>query len=290
MATDTPTILIVEDDLDVADMLNAYFHVQGYDVQTVNFGEDAIRFCQDSLPDLIILDIRLPDIDGFEVAKRLRSHRRTREVPVIFLTDRKSRENRLRGLEVGGDDYITKPFDVQELRLRVRNAIIRAKLSGHRNPVTNLPEGRLVDENLRAMLAEDKWAVLMIALENLDHFREEYGFIAADDVMRAASLMMTNTVSHMGTPDDFLGHISPDRFIIITTPEILVKLEQRTIERLRQSLDYFYPMRDRESDTGRLKSYYVNKLSVWGKSFTAKDNAFSDINAMKSELLNQSRR
>jgi len=284
-----PTILIVEDDLDVADMLNAYFRVQGYEVLTVNFGEDALRACQQSLPDLIILDIRLPDIDGFEVATRLREQRRTREVPIIFLTDRKSRENRLRGLEVGGDDYITKPFDVQELRLRVRNALSRVHQSGHRNPVTNLPEGRLVDEHLRAMLSGGNWAVLMIALENLEHFREEYGFIAADDVMRATALMVTNTVQHMGNAEDFLGHLTPERLLVVSTPDAINRLEKRTIERLRQSLDYFYPMRDREMDTGRLKSYYVNKLYVWGKVFTSKDHEFADINTLKKAFLDLSR-
>jgi DNA-binding response OmpR family regulator len=280
-----PTILIVEDDLDVADMLNAYFRIQGYEVITVNWGEDALRSCEETLPDLVILDIRLPDIDGFEVATRLRAKRRTKDVPILFLTDRGSRENRLRGLEVGGDDYITKPFDIQELRLRVRNTLSRAHQSGHRNPVTNLPEGRLLDERLRAMLSSDRWAVLMISMENLHVFREEYGFIAADDVMRASSLMVANTVSHMGAPEDFLGHLSPERLIFITSPDLVSKLEKRAVNRLHQSLDYFYPMRDRESDTGRLKSIYLNKLSVWGKAFTHKDSSFPDINALKKYLL-----
>ena len=72
VAEEKPTLLIVEDDLDVADMLNAYFRVQGYEVLTVNWGEEAVRACQTNQPDLVILDIRLPDIDGFEVARRLR--------------------------------------------------------------------------------------------------------------------------------------------------------------------------------------------------------------------------
>ena len=71
-----PKILIVEDDLDVAEMLNAYFRVQGYDVFTVNWGEDGVRSSQTIHPDLVILDIRLPDIDGYEVARRLRGDRR----------------------------------------------------------------------------------------------------------------------------------------------------------------------------------------------------------------------
>ncbi|NJC94836.1 MAG: response regulator transcription factor, partial [Anaerolineae bacterium] len=115
-----PKILIVEDDLDIAEMLNAYFRVQGYDVFTVNWGEDGVRAAQTISPDLIILDIRLPDIDGFEVARRLRDDRRTQEIPIIFLTEKRERTDRLQGFEVGADDYITKPFGVQELRLRVR--------------------------------------------------------------------------------------------------------------------------------------------------------------------------
>src|SRR5512141_2496317 len=118
-------ILIVEDDLDVAEMLNAYFRVQGYEVFTVNWGEDGVRAAQTVLPDLVILDIRLPDIDGYEVARRVRSDRRTNEIPIIFLTEKRERVVRLQGFEVGADDYITKPFDVQELRLRVRNALKR---------------------------------------------------------------------------------------------------------------------------------------------------------------------
>ena len=114
--SETPTrILIVEDDLDVADMLYAYFNVQGYDVQIANWGEDAVDICHANLPRLVILDIRLPDIDGFEVARRLRHNRRTANVPIIFLTEKRGRSDRLQGLELGADDYITKPFDVQEL-------------------------------------------------------------------------------------------------------------------------------------------------------------------------------
>jgi len=82
-------ILIVEDDPDVSEMLNAYFRVQGYDVYTVNWGEDGVRAGQTTTPDLIILDIRLPDIDGYEVARRLRKDRRTQEIPIIFLTEKR---------------------------------------------------------------------------------------------------------------------------------------------------------------------------------------------------------
>ncbi|RPI93720.1 MAG: DNA-binding response regulator, partial [Chloroflexi bacterium] len=138
--TDKSHILIVEDDLDLSEMLNAYFRVQGYEVQTAAWGEDAVRLTLENPPDLVVLDIRLPDIDGYEVCRRIRTQRRTQTVPVIFLTEKRDRVDKLSGLELGVVDYITKPFDIQELRLRVRNAISRAIRPNVSNPVTDLPE------------------------------------------------------------------------------------------------------------------------------------------------------
>lgn len=145
-------ILIVEDDLDVAEMLDAYFRVQGYDVSVANWGEDAVKISETQHFNLVILDIRLPDIDGYEVARQLRQNRRTENIPIIFLTEKRSRADRLHGLELGADDYITKPFDIQELRLRVRNSIQRSVHDMVNNPVTGFPEGILVEERLNQCL------------------------------------------------------------------------------------------------------------------------------------------
>jgi len=242
-----PKILIVEDDLDVAEMLNAYFRVQGYEVFTVNWGEDGVRACQTIHPDLVILDIRLPDIDGYEVARRLRTDRRTSEVPIIFLTEKRDRADRLQGLELGADDYITKPFDVQELRLRVRNSLRRVGQGSLTNPVSGLPEGALVNERLEQVLASEGVALVLVSLENLDAFREAYGFVASDDVLRAVSLMIHNAMRESGSDQDFLGHLSPTDFILTIPSGNLPELEQRIRSRLEQSLDYFYPIKDREA-------------------------------------------
>ncbi len=245
MTADKSTLLLVEDDIDVADMLNAYFRVQGYDVKAVHCGEDAVRAGHAHLPDLIILDIRLPDIDGFEVAQRLRSHRRTEDIPIIFLTEKRNRADRLHGLELGADDYITKPFDVQELRLRVRNALRRSSHGSLSNPVTQLPEGALVDERLRECLESAGWSILVISLDNLDTFHDSYGFVASDDVLRAVGLMIQNAVREAGNPNDFIGQLSPTKFILVTTPVVSAHLAERIRSRLDQVLDYFYPLKDR---------------------------------------------
>ena len=282
MAEGKSKILIVEDDLDIAEMLNAYFRVQGYEVFTVNWGEDGVRAAQTVLPDLMILDIRLPDIDGYEVARRVRSDRRTNEIPIIFLTEKRERIDRLQGFEVGADDYITKPFDVQELRLRVRNALKRVSQESLTNPVSGLPEGPLVEERLSDVIHKSGWALLHICINHLDAFRDAYGFVASDDVLRAISLMINNTMKESGSTDDFLGHISPTDFVVVLTPTDLPAFEERIRSRLEQSLDYFYPMKDRDQaakQADRLAVQISEVPSVYGR--------FSSVDQLKKDLLNK---
>jgi CheY-like chemotaxis protein len=262
--------------------LNAYFRVQGYEVFTVNWGEDGVRAAQTVMPDLMILDIRLPDIDGFEVARRVRSDRRTHEIPIIFLTEKRERADRLQGFEVGADDYITKPFDVQELRLRVRNALKRVSQGSLTNPVSGLPEGPLVDERLSEVIHKSGWGLLHISIRNLDAFREAYGFVASDDVLRAISLMIHNTMRENGSTDDFLGHISPTDFVVVVSPANIPSFQERVKSRLEQSLDYFYPIKDRENASkqpDRLAIQITEVPSIYGR--------YSNVEQLKKELLNK---
>jgi DNA-binding response OmpR family regulator len=275
-------ILIVEDDLDVAEMLNAYFRVQGYEVFTVNWGEDGVRAGQTILPDLVILDIRLPDIDGFEVARRLRGDRRTHQIPIIFLTEKRERMDRLQGFEVGADDYITKPFDVQELRLRVRNALKRVSQGSLTNPVSGLPEGLLVEERLSDAIHKSGWSLLHISINHLDAFREAYGFVASDDVLRAISLMIHNTMKETGSPDDFLGHISPTDFVVVMPPAAMSAFQERVRSRLEQSLDYFYPIKDREQASKR-----PDRLLVRVSEIPSVFGRFSSVDQLKKDLLSK---
>ncbi len=280
MADVKSKILVVEDDLDVAEMLNAYFRVQGYEVFTVNWGEDGVRACQTIDPDLVVLDIRLPDIDGYEVARRLRTDRRTQDVPIIFLTEKRDRADRLHGLELGADDYITKPFDVQELRLRVRNALRRASQGSLNNPVSGLPDGALVNEKLYEMLQKGKWSLLLVSIINLDVFRDLYGFVASDDVLRAISLMVHNAMREVGGADDFVGHLTPTDFVLMVSPGNLPSLQDRILTRLEQSLDYFYPIKDRDQVSKRKDRLIIKVVEV-----PADSGRFNDVDTLKKELL-----
>jgi CheY-like chemotaxis protein len=210
----------------------------------------------------------------------VRSDRRTNEIPIIFLTEKRERIDRLQGFEVGADDYITKPFDVQELRLRVRNALKRVSQGSLTNPVSGLPEGPLVEERLSDVIHKSGWGLLHICIHHLDSFREAYGFVASDDVLRAISLMIHNTMKENGSTDDFLGHISPTDFVVVVSPATLPAFQERIRSRLEQSLDYFYPIKDREQASQR-----PDRLSIQISEVPSVYGRFSSVEQLKKDLL-----
>jgi CheY-like chemotaxis protein len=278
------TILIVEDDLDIAEMLESFFCDLGYAVLTANWGEDGIQACTAHHPDLIILDIRLPDVDGFEVARRIKANGRTSRIPILFLTERRERADRMRGLELRAEDYITKPFDMQELRLRVRNALQRAQRSTLNNPVTGLPEGEWVDERLRAYAASGDCYLAVVSISNLDRFREVYGFLASDDFLRAVAIMLKDAVHELGQKDDFLGHLDLAEFVIISRSARIAEVVEQLRMRLEQSFDYFYRHQDRDADIFRGKG-----LAVHATQMPTGLKLSSDIGQLKRDIIQMHR-
>lgn len=274
-------ILVVEDDVDLAEMLNAYFRSQGYQVRVSNWGEDAVKSATQDVPDVVVLDVRLPDINGFEVCRQLRQNRHTEAVPVIFLTEKREREDKLIGLELGAVDYITKPFDIQELRLRVRNIIRRASMETMVNPVTNLPEGTPVQDNLEKMLRHPDWGLVVAKIQGLDRFRNQYGFVAADDVARAISLMITNALQESDSSANFVGHIGPVDFVIATNAERQPQVMNSCRIRLESSIQYFYPAVDRV----RLHEIPANeRLHVKVSGLSSRETNLSDWEGLKLAL------
>jgi PleD family two-component response regulator len=239
-------ILVVEDDVDISNMLRIYFDSQGYEVWVAARGQDALDVCQHKLPNIIVLDIMLPDIDGYEVCRRLRGNLRTSHIPILFLTQRDERSDKIAGLELGADDYITKPFDIEELKWRVQNALRRATYESLTSPTTGLPSGKLIEEQLKQLMRRNGWTILYIGINTFEPFNEVQGFVAGDDVLRFVAMLLTELVNEMGTPNDFIGHVGGDDFILITTAEKASILRQQLGERFDLQVGTFYPFRDRE--------------------------------------------
>ncbi|MBN1642731.1 MAG: response regulator [Anaerolineae bacterium] len=275
-------ILVVEDDFDISNLLRIYFDSQGYEVTVAAKGGEALALCRRNLPNVIILDIQLPDIDGYQVCRRLRENLRTSHIPILFLTQRDERSDKITGLELGADDYITKPFDIEELKLRVQNAIKRAQWENLTSPTTGLPSGKLIEEQLRRLMRHQEWAVLYVGINHIAGFNEAYGFVAGDDVFRFAAMVLSDGVDQYGTDADFIGHVGADNFMIISKVEHAEDIRSYITERFKDEVGTFYSFRDRErgyivlkDEDGQEKHVPLMTLAVG--IITADSAQFADI-------------
>ncbi len=275
-------ILIVEDDADISNMLQLYFKSQGYEVHAALRGDNALELARQKMPNVIVLDIMLPDIDGYEVCRRLRTSLRTSHIPIIFLTQRDERSDKIRGLELGADDYVTKPFDVEELRLRIRNTIQSAEVASLTSPSTGLASGRLIEQQLRELVHTDDWSLLYIGIEGLEAFNEVYGFVAGDEVLRFTALLLNRAVERHGTPDDFVGHVGGDDFILMTRTASLEALRDEIIEQFNKDVATHYDFITRkkgylvvENASGTAMKVALMRLLIG--TLTDADGPFTDI-------------
>jgi diguanylate cyclase (GGDEF)-like protein len=287
-------LLVVEDDIDIGNMLKIYFSGMEFDVDVAVRGSEALEKTKQVLPHLIVLDIMLPDIDGYEVCRSLRTNMRTSHIPVIFLTQRDERSDKLQGLELGADDYITKPFDIEELKLRVQGAIRRSERESLTDPRSGLPAGRLIENRLREIIREKGWALLDARINHFDSFKDVYGFVAGDDVLRFTAMQIGEVVDEVGTTSDFIGHAGGDNFIVITKEDKAEAMKARLKERFDNEVLTHYNFIDRQqgfvqapaADGTTVKVPFMT-MSVGIVSPSA--NSFSDIREI-TELAAEARR
>jgi GGDEF domain-containing protein len=204
--------------------------------------------CRTKLPSVVILDIQLPDIDGYEICRILRSNTRTSQVPIIFLTQKDERSDKIAGLELGADDYITKPFDIEELKLRVGTAIRRSRSEALTHPVTNLPTGKLIEEQLKDVKdATEPWSFLYYGIRHIQAFKEVVGPLHVNEVLMFLADIMREVVEEHGTLNDFIGQASDNDFIVITTPEKAPIICRTITQRFDEESEVFYPFPIREA-------------------------------------------
>ena len=275
-------MMIVEDDPDISNMLRIYFQSQGYEVAVAQRGEDALEMCRQQLPHIIVLDIMLPDMDGYDVCRDLRGNLRTSHIPIVFLTQKDERSDKIHGLELGADDYITKPFDLEELKLRVKNAMARAQYESLTNPTTGLPSGRLIEDQLRQLMRRDDWGIIYLGIRGFSTFGEAYGFVAGEEVLRFAAMVLGRAVDTAGTPNDFIGHIGGDDFIIITAKDRVEPIVGDLQQRFEAEVGAHYDWATRQKGYLSVSDEQGNEKRVDLMNFavglvTADDGPFADI-------------
>ncbi len=240
-------LLLIEDDHDVSEMLIMYFGAHQYEVLHADSGLLGVELARSRFPNLILLDVMLPDIDGYAVCNRLRQTSFTRYIPIIFLTQRDERANKVKGLALGADDYITKPFDIDELRLRVQASIARATRESLHETRTGLPTGQLINEELeRRDLTDVQYQRFDVEVAGFKSYAEIYGFMASDNVLSFTARAICEVVSQQGTPDDFVG-IEGDRFVVITQSGAGNSIADSIHHSFQEVVRSFYSFKDADS-------------------------------------------
>ncbi len=288
-----PLILVVDDDPIIARLLEIELVAAGYEVQLAGDGETALDMAQARRPDLVLLDVMMPGMDGFEVARRMRADPRTVAVSIIMLTATGLSANRLEGLSAGADDYIVKPFDTPELLARVRGVMRRAREMRAHSPLTGLPGYVRIEEEIeRKIRVEAGFAVLYSDLDHFKAYNEYYGFDRGDDVLRTTGRIVKDVGTEIGGPDTFVGHVGGDDFVVVTAPDFAAPLADKLIERFDAEASSFYEDADRErgyieveNRRGDLQRYPIISISI-GVASTAKRHFshYAEVVAVAAEM------
>ena len=240
-------ILVVDDEPDIRDILRLTLEAEGYEVHEAADGEEAVQMVQRLNPHLILLDFKMPRLEGPEVCRFLKKDILLQHLPIILLTSRGELTDKIQGIEAGADDYLVKPFEPKELVARVRMILRRTARSLNANPLTKLPGNVSILEELQSRLSHEKpLAVCYLDLDNFKAFNDTYGFERGDEVIKAVARVLLMTLREYGTAEDFLGHIGGDDFVLITSPATAQKISEEITSEVAQMAPHFYDEADQK--------------------------------------------
>ena len=242
-----PTVLVVDDDKILREIIGTNLELGGFDVLSAPDGPSALALLDDRIPDVVVLDVVMPLMDGYATLGRIRRHATASHIPVIVLTSGGTDTTEpVKSLEAGADDFIAKPFSPQEMLARVRAKVRRANVDSSLQPLTRLPGNIAIEHDVRRRFeAREPWAVIYADLDNFKAFNDHYGFVRGDDAIRLVSTTMSDTIKRIGGESDFLGHIGGDDFIIVTSPQRAENLARTVAETFDRDVPALYAPADR---------------------------------------------
>lgn len=264
------SILIVEDEDDIARLIAMNLDAEGYETHVANRGDEAFDRAVQLRPDLVILDLMLPGIDGVEVCKQLRKDPRTASVGIIMLTARTLPNERVSGLEAGADDYIDKPFDLEELLARVHSSMRRSRQLRHTSPLTGLPGNFEIEARLDSKIAGgEDFALLHVDLDGFKAYNDRYGFVRGDRAISLTCRVIEEAVSEIGGVGAFIGHIGGDDFVVVCAVDDAEGVSERIVRGFDKLVAELYDPDDREAGyieladrTGTLRQHPLLSISI----------------------------
>jgi diguanylate cyclase (GGDEF)-like protein len=282
-------VLVVEDSPTIAQLVAAKLRSGGYDPTIVESGEQALQSARDETPDLILCDVVMPGMDGYELTRLLRRDPRTAGASIIMLT---ALGNVMEGLDAGADDYVVKPFNDIELLARIKSVLRRNKDLRAISPLTGLPGTfRIHEEIERRIRSNEEFAVLYADLDNFKPYNDYYGFTRGDEVLR----LTAHIIQDVATAEDdgvFVGHVGGDDFILVAPADRAEGIAEEIVDRFDREARRLYEPRDAargyieiENRMGELQRFATVSISIGiATTSTRSFTHYAEATAVASEM------
>lgn len=233
--------LVVDDDDDIVRVVRINLELEGFEVDTAGDGQEALERAIANPPDIVLLDIMMPRMDGLTALRKMRAQPSLASTSIVLLTARGLTEDRVNGLEIGADDYVTKPFDVVELVARVKAVLRRTKTARDTSPLTGLPGNFSIGAEIEQRIATGRpFALVYCDLDNFKAYNDHYGFMRGDQVIQFSADVLRQAVADTGDDEGFVGHIGGDDFVAITEADVAEAFCKSVIDRFDDGiLDYY---------------------------------------------------
>ncbi len=264
------SVLVVDDDPFIARLLEIELRAAGYDVRVASDGEEALATARERCPALVLADVMMPNMDGFELTRQLRQDSRTAAVSVIMLTARGLSADKLEGFSVGADDYIVKPFDTPELLARIRGVLRRSKEMRAQSPLTGLPGNiRIEDEIENRVETGQDFALLYADLDYFKAYNDHYGFTRGDQAIQFTAQLIQEEALAAGGMETFVGHVGGDDFIVVCAPDRAIEIAEHVVARFDREVPELYDAADRargyvelENRRGEVQRFPILSISI----------------------------
>ncbi len=212
-------ILVVDDEPHIIQILRFTLEREGYQVFTAENGQVALDRAREVQPHLVLLDVMMPVMDGYEVCRKMREDFKMNQIPIIMLSAKGDDRARVVGLEGGANDYLVKPYSNDELLLRVKNVLEWNIKQKEANPLTGLPGNTAIERELKTRInKKEEYAFLYIDIDNFKAFNDYFGYQKGDEIITYLAGVLTKAVEKLGVKEDFIGHIGGDDFVLVTAP------------------------------------------------------------------------
>lgn len=224
-------ILIADDEPHIRRILQFLLENEGFQVETAEDGEEAWKAVASFQPDLVLLDVMMPRMDGFSVLEIIRAGFETARLPVILLTAKGEESDKVDGLKGGANDYIVKPFNHDELLLRVSNLLEATRREREANPLTGLPGNRAIEREIQSRIASGRdYSFMYIDIDRFKSFNDFYGYSRGDRAISYVAGVLVGCTQKYGSGWEFVGHVGGDDFVVATDGDIGEAMARRIIE------------------------------------------------------------